>query len=93
MITYHMQAHISDDFRPFVKNRRADCYYEKIFLSIINSSNKIFKNQTFTYVEEQANGECDYLDQLGNKYDTKLLINENQGRLMGDNRHEHEEWK
>lgn len=79
---------IKDNFRKLIERH----YYETLVLEILNNSKDIFKDYQFTHIENQAHGECDYIDQFGNKYDVKLLLDEKQGALIGEEKNELSKW-
>ena len=79
---------VSDEFRKLIKNGN----YEKYVLLIIQASKEIFFGKQLHFIEEQSNGECDYIDQYGVKYDAKLIFNKKQGALLGDLKNEMVEW-
>ena len=66
--------------------------YEEYVLIMLNRSNIIFPNNSFCRIKDQSNGECDYLDCNGKKYDAKLLIDKHQGQLLGDQNIAFREW-
>lgn len=79
---------ISPKFRDIVKRQR----YEKEVLSIIQRSAVLFKGRCFSYVEKQSNGECDFIDNSNRKYDVKLLIDTQQGTLIGEKKNDLLDW-
>ncbi len=79
---------ISDDFREFLKYRK----YEEYVGIILNRSKVILAGKHFEKVKEQSNGECDFIDEKGAKYDAKLLIDKKQGKLLGDRKNKFEKW-
>lgn len=79
---------ISDSFRDLLKRQK---YEEYVFL-IICQSKTVFSDISFDKVTSQSNGECDYIDSNGKKYDAKLLIDKKQGELLGNKRIEFEKW-
>ena len=79
---------VSNEFRDLIKNGN----YEKYVLLIIQASQEVFFGKQFHFVEKQSNGECDYIDQYGVKYDTKLVFNKKQGALLGDPKNEPDKW-
>lgn len=62
--------------------------YEDVILKMLNKSNKLFPNKPLIRIQDQSHGECDYIDSAGKKYDAKLLLNQNQGKLLGDPRND-----
>ena len=82
------KAQINDKFREIIKSHE----YEKYILSLLNDSKEIFKDITFDYLTSQSNGEPDFLDQHGNKYDVKLAFDTKQGQLLGDQRFDLVKW-
>lgn len=79
-IRFLYQIELHEKFRDLFHRKR----YEQLLLPIINASNEIFKGKSFEYIEEQSNGECDFIDCYGEKYDAKLLFDQEQGALVGD---------
>lgn len=68
-------ATIYDSFKTLIKSGN----YEKLILDIMNASTKIFPNQ-YEHVENQSNGECDFIDiSTRKKYDVKLLSIKSKG--------------
>lgn len=81
-------ATISNGFKKCIQSGN----YEKIVLNIMNSSTKIFPNN-YIHINEQSNGECDFVDTSTlEKYDAKLPINKQQGKLIGSNNNNFEKW-
>lgn len=78
----------SNQFRDLFKRQ---CY-EKYVFDILNKSNKLFYDKQFVKSSSEANGECDFTDKNGLKYDVKLLINTQQGELIGQKKNELELW-
>lgn len=78
----------SDAFRDLIKAHN----YEKYILSIINKSTIIFNGNSFELIEEQSNGESDFVDNYGRKYDAKLLFDKKQGQLIGDSKNSIQQW-
>ena len=79
---------ISDSFRGLIQGHK----YEEYILNIINKSKKIIHGLPFTAVLSQSNGESDFIDNNGRRYDAKLLLNTKQGQLIGDPKNTFEEW-
>jgi len=79
---------ISESFRDLFKRQK----YEEYVCIIINRSEDIFKDIQFERVINQSAGESDYLDQFDNKYDTKLLLNTEQGKLIGEKKNDLLDW-
>ena len=66
--------------------------YEHFVLSLLNRSNKLFPN-TFEHNDNQSNNECDFIDTVTlEKYDAKLLLSPEQGRLIGSRNSDYEQW-
>lgn len=62
--------------------------YEKYVLDLMNLSKKVFPN-TYTMVDDQSDGQCDYIDTITNaKFDAKLPFHKDQVYLL-TNRREH----
>lgn len=57
--------------------------YEEVVLDVLNKSKIIFKFK-FKQIQEQAHGEPDFVDENNNKYEVKLLIDDSQGKAIGD---------
>lgn len=81
-------ATISDSFREILKRQR----YEELVLTIMNRSQSLIGNLPLSRVTEQSNGEPDYMDTKGNKYDVKLLLDSNQGALIGERKNDLQLW-
>lgn len=79
-----IRTEISDDFRNILKRQQ----YEGIVLKIINRSNEIFKGYDFIRIDNQPNGESDFVDNFGSKYDVKLLLDKKQGALIGEKKND-----
>lgn len=79
---------INDAFRDLLKRRQ---YEEYVFLAV-QRSNRFFRDKNLKMVEEQSNGECDFIDKDGKKYDIKLLINKEQGALIGERKNKNSKW-
>ncbi len=79
-MTLYTTITVSDEFRNFIKRQN----YEQYVYAIVNKSTKIFREVSFTKIEEQSHGECDFIDSHGIKYDVKLLFNQQQGQLIGN---------
>ena len=79
---------ISGDFYKLIQSAQ----YEMLILELMNKSNYIFP-YTYKHNNIQNNGQCDFVDiDNGEKYEAKLLINEEQGRLIGSRNGNIEEW-
>jgi len=58
----------------------------------MNYSKRVFPNK-YKHNKSQADGECDFVDiASGDKYDAKLLFDEEQGRLIGSKNGNLESW-
>lgn len=88
MIKSQTVVTIEKSFRSLIQSHN----YEKYVLTIINKSQEIFKGLVFTGIEDQAHGESDYVDSNGQFYDSKLLFDEEQGRLIGDPKNDLDKW-
>lgn len=75
---------ISNDYRELIKDRR----YENLVFRLISKSTVVFDRLTFTKIETQSNGECDFKDNNNTKYDAKLLIDSKQGALIGEKKND-----
>ena len=51
---------INDAFRDLLKRRQ---YEEYVFLAV-QRSNRFFRDKNLKMVEEQSNGECDFIDKV-----------------------------
>lgn len=85
---YKTLVTISDEFRNILKKQQ----YEKLILVFLNKSTKLINNLPLNHIEEQSHGEPDYVDAKGNKYDVKLILEKEQGALIGDRKNESEKW-
>ena len=84
----HVLATISTKFKFLIQGGN----YEKVILSLLNKSTKLFPNP-FEHIFSQDNGECDFIDKkTKTKYDAKLPITKNQGRWIGCNNADFEKW-
>lgn len=74
----------SDDFIQLFNHKN----YEKYVLQIMNCSKKVFP-ETYIMIEEQSNGECDFINILTlEKYDAKLPFKKEQvSMLTNGNKH------
>lgn len=77
----------ADGFRDILKKQQ----YEKLVLAVLNRSH-IIPNIPLEYNEEQAHGECDFIDSIGTKYEVKLLLDSKQGGLIGERKNDIIEW-
>lgn len=87
-ITFRTFATISDSFRDLFKRQQ----YEKLVLNVLNQSVKLIPNLPLIPEREQSHGQCDFKDQIGTKYDVKLLLDNKQGALIGDRKNDLLEW-
>ena len=85
---FSLVMRLDDSFRDLIKNRR---YEEYVFL-IISRAQHIFQGKSFRENDSQAHGECDFVDSIGEKYDAKLLIDEKQGKLIGERKNDIMDW-
>lgn len=70
---------VSESFKTLIQRGN----YEKIIVSLMNSSNILFPNE-YKHITSQPSGECDFEDLLTHKkYDAKLLITTEQGKNVG----------
>lgn len=88
MLSFRTIVTIDKSFRDLIKSGT----YEKYVFTIINRSEKLFAGQHFTYNVAQSHGECDFVDDQGQKYDTKLVFNKKQGQLIGDPKNQIQDW-
>lgn len=75
-------------FRDFIKSQQ----YEKYVFIIISKSETIFNGKRFTHLYNQSNGEPDFIDQEGNKYEAKLIFDKMQGKLLGEQKNDIDKW-
>lgn len=87
-MSINTKATITDEFRDILKNQK----YEEFILKVLNSSRDFFPNKNFESVENQSAGEADYIDKSGEKYEVKLILDTEQGALIGDKKNSLEEW-
>ena len=87
-IAFITVVEVTDAFRDILKRQQ----YEKFVLKILNRSKKLIKNLPLNHIEKQSDGECDFEDSLGLKYDVKLLLDENQGALIGERKNDLIKW-
>lgn len=87
-IIFKNEVIIKEAFRDLLKRQK----YEYIVSVTLNRSQKLICNLPLTAVEEQPNGECDYLDSKNRKYETKLLIDTKQGSLIGERKNNLNLW-
>lgn len=87
-ITIYTQATISEKFKRIIQSGN----YEKLIYDLLNTSTELFPNG-FEYIEQQAHGECDFIDKAnGQKYDAKLPITSEQGKMIGSRNGDYEKW-
>lgn len=79
---------IDKSFRSLIQKQN----YEKYVFVIINKSQEVFRNLSFTHSVDQAHGESDFIDSNGLQYDAKLLFDKKQGALIGDPKNSLNEW-
>ena len=87
-IMFSKKAVFSDSFRDFVKSQK----YEEYVYMIISNSERVFSGKQFKYIQNQSNGEPDFVDQEGNKYEAKLMFDERQGQLLGEHKYDITKW-
>ena len=74
-----VEGTISDKIKNVVQSGK----YEKIILGFMNESTLVFPDQ-YESIEQQSEGECDFINiSTGEKFDAKLPISKNQGKLIG----------
>jgi hypothetical protein len=79
---------ISDKIKELIQSGN----YELFILQLLNRSKKLFPN-TFEHINKQSHGECDFIDVVTlEKYDAKLLLSPEQGRLIGSRNSNYEQW-
>ena len=88
MLSFRTVVTIDKSFRDLIKSGT----YEKYVFTIINRSKTLFAGRCFTYNAAQSHGECDFVDDQGLKYDTKLIFNKKQGQLIGDPKNQIQDW-
>ena len=79
---------LKDAFRDLFKSQK----YENYVFEILNRSRTIFKEMNFAVVIDQSCNQPDFVDNYGNKYDAKLLMDTKQGKLIGDRKNELGDW-
>jgi hypothetical protein len=78
MPDFSFKIYISNDYVKLIKKET----YELIILRIINESKKIFPG-TFEYVENQSNGESDFINvETGESFDSKVLFSSSICKLI-----------
>ena len=81
-------ATINDKLKKLIQSGN----YEQLLLNLMNSSKKVFPN-TYQYIEEQSNGESDFIDLTSfQKYDAKLPFSSHQGKLIGQRDSDYSKW-
>ena len=85
---FSLVMRLDDSFRDLIKNQR----YEKYVFLIISKAQDIFQGKSFRKNDSQTHGECDFIDSFGEKYDAKLLIDEKQGKLIGERKNDIMDW-
>lgn len=88
MLTFQTYVTIDNSFRDLIKSGT----YEKYIFDIISRSKNLFAGRQFTHNGAQSHGECDFVDDQGQKYDAKLIFNEKQGRLIGEPKNKMQGW-
>ena len=82
MLRTDVQLYVSKDFKDLLTRGNK---YENYVLEIMNLSRTIFPN-TYSKVENQDNGQPDFLDDSnGDKFDAKLVVSEYQCRELCGN--------
>ncbi len=79
---------ITDKFRDLFKRQK----YEEFIFLILRRSRYLFDGNLFIKIEEQSQGECDFLYDNKIKYESKLLISKKQGFLVGDRKNSIVNW-
>lgn len=79
---------ITEKFRDVLKRQQ----YETLVLNVLNKSEKLMINTPLKQIQHQSNGEADFEDTLGNKYDVKLLIDKKQGAYIGERKNNLVQW-
>ena len=74
----------SEKLRKLIKSHN----YEKYIQLVLNRSVFFFKDNNFSSISNQSNGEADFLDAAERKYDVKLVITTEQGALIGDRKND-----
>ena len=84
----HAKVHIGENFQKIIQSGN----YEKLIRKILNESTRLLPNK-FKHNEVQPTGECDFIDlQTGEKYDVKLLLTQEQGKMIGSRNANFEVW-
>lgn len=87
---------IVDAFRNLFKRQR----YELFLLTILNRSKVLIKNLPLEYNPKQSKGECDFVYRIKkgeeviivDKYEAKLLLDDEQGALLGERKNDIMKW-
>lgn len=87
-MTFYTIVKYTEAFRDLFKRQQ----YENYVLTIINRSNIIFRDLQFEPVPKQSDGQCDFIDNHGIKYDAKLLFDDRQGKLLGESKNDFRQW-
>ena len=74
---FERKIEISNDVIQLFQRQK---YEEKVF-ELMELSSIVFPNHYYR-VMEQSHGECDYIDEVGNKYDAKLPFTSEQMELL-----------
>lgn len=74
---FERKIEISNDIIQLFQRQK---YEEKVF-ELMELSSIVFPNHYYR-VTEQSHGECDYIDEAGNKYDAKLPFSSKQMKLL-----------
>ncbi len=76
---YSIYSTIHNDIKDLIKSGN----YERIILDLMNASKIILPGQ-YVHQDNQANGECDFVDIVtGEKFDAKIPIDKRQGQMIG----------
>ena len=76
---YSIYSTIHNDIKDLIKSGN----YERIILDLMNASKIILPGQ-YIHQDNQANGECDFVDVVtGEKFDAKIPIDKRQGQMIG----------
>ena len=79
---------ISDKIKHFIQSGN----YEQFILELLNQSTKLFPG-SYEYIYNQSNNQCDFIDiKTEEKYEAKLLITSEQGRLVGSRNSDYLRW-
>lgn len=88
VVQFQTEAIITEAFRGVIKSGK----YEQFIGMILNRSERVLGRRQFRHIERQDQGQCDFVDSQGQKYDVKLVIDDEQGQIIGDKKYNICEW-